>query len=78
MSVVLSGTIVCYALYSTSNHDKPNMIFTTIFVVYGIFRYNYLINITDEGNPTDVVLNDKNLQISVFLWIVTCIFILMF
>jgi len=77
MSVVLSGTIVCYALYSTSNPNKSNMIFTTIFVVYGIFRYNYLINITDEGNPTDVVLNDKNLQVNVVLWIITCILILM-
>lgn len=76
MTVVLSAIIVCYALYSTSHIDRPQMIYTTIFVVYGVLRYNYIINTTDEGNPTDVVLNDRTLQINVILWGVTCLLIL--
>lgn len=47
------------------------MIFTTGFVIYGIFRHNYIINISDEGNPTDVVLSDTSLKIDVLLWVVT-------
>lgn len=76
MTVMLSSIIVCYALYSTSNTEKPFMIFTTIFVVYGVFRYNYIINNEDEGNPTDLVLKDKNLQINVLLWIISCLIII--
>ena len=72
MTVVLSSTIVCYALYSTSNPENHNMIFTTIFVVYGILRYNYIINTSEEGNPTDVVLKDKPLQINVLIWAISC------
>lgn len=78
MTVVLSSTIVCYALYSTSNPDNPNMIFTTIFVVYGILRYNYIINTTEEGNPTDVVLKDRSLQINVLIWALSCLIIVLF
>ena len=78
MTVVLSSTIVCYALYSTSNPKNPNMILTTIFVVYGVLRYNYIINTTEEGNPTDVVLNDRSLQVNVLLWILSCLFIIIF
>ncbi|OJT71474.1 hypothetical protein BM530_22425, partial [Clostridioides difficile] len=62
MIVILSSTIVCYALYSTSNPEKPHMIFTTIFVVYGVLRYNYIINTTNENNPTDIVLKDNALK----------------
>ncbi|NMS90836.1 decaprenyl-phosphate phosphoribosyltransferase [Clostridioides difficile] len=78
MVVMLSSTIVCYALYSTSNPEKPHMIFTTIFVVYGVLRYNYIINTTNEGNPTDIVLKDSALKINVILWIITCLIILIF
>lgn len=76
--VVQSCTIVWYALYSASNIDNPNMIFTTVFVIYGIFRHNYIINISDEGKPTDVVLSDTSLKIDVLLWVVTWIIILLF
>lgn len=78
MIVMLSSTIVCYALYSTSNPEKPYMIFTTIFVVYGVLRYNYIINTTNEGNPTDIVLKDSALKINVILWIIACLIILIF
>lgn len=78
MTVVLSSTIVCYALYSTSNPENPNMILTTIFVVYGVLRYNYIINTTDEGNPTDVVLKDRSLQINVLIWAISCLFIVLY
>ncbi len=54
------------------------MIFTTIFVVYGVLRYNYIINTTNENNPTDIVLKDNALKINVILWIITCLIILIF
>ncbi|MDI0265950.1 decaprenyl-phosphate phosphoribosyltransferase [Clostridioides difficile] len=76
MSISLSATIVCYSLYSASNIYNSNMIFTTIFVVYGVLRYNYIVNLGDEGNPTDVVLKDKSLKLCVLLWVITCIIIL--
>lgn len=77
MTVVLSSTIVCYALYSTSNPQNANMIYTTIFVVYGILRYNYIINTSEEGNPTDVVLKDISLQINVLIWAISCLLIVL-
>ena len=78
MLVSLSSTIVCYALYSTSNENKAGMIYTTIFVVYGLLRYHYIINISNEGNPTDIVLKDKGLKINVLIWAIVCLIILLY
>lgn len=71
-TITISSVIVCYSFYLTSNAENPNMIFTTIFVVYGIYIYNYIINTTEEGNLTDVVLSDRCLLLNVLLWICRC------
>ncbi|WP_304340323.1 decaprenyl-phosphate phosphoribosyltransferase [Metaclostridioides mangenotii] len=75
MTVIMSSIIVSYALYSTSDATKTLMIFTTIFVVYGVFRYNYILEKVDDGNPTTIVLSDRGIQITVLLWVVSCIII---
>jgi hypothetical protein len=45
------------------------MMLTTGFVLYGIFRYLYLIHVRGEtGAPDEVVLKDRPLQIDVLLF----------
>ncbi|RDY22920.1 decaprenyl-phosphate phosphoribosyltransferase [Romboutsia maritimum] len=78
MIVALSSTIVCYALYSTSNVNNPDMIYTTIFVVYGLLRYHFIINTSEEGNPTDIILKDKSLKLNVLIWAIVCLIILLY
>lgn len=78
MIVILSFIIVCYVLYFISNLEKLYMIFIIIFVVYGVFRYNYIINIINENNFIDIVLKDNVLKINVILWIIICLIILIF
>jgi hypothetical protein len=42
------------------------------FVLFGIFRYLYLVHQREEGgNPTQLLLRDQPLLIDVLLWIVT-------
>ena len=45
---------------------------TIPFVLYGIFRYLYLVHQREEGgNPTQLLLSDQPLLVDVVLWILT-------
>jgi hypothetical protein len=44
------------------------MMLTIPFVLYGIFRYLYLIQIGKGGAPEDIALTDRPLQATILLW----------
>jgi 4-hydroxybenzoate polyprenyltransferase len=73
--IVSSTTIIAYSLYTFSAENLPNnhlMMLTIPFVIYGIFRYLYLVNIEDAGGaPEELVFSDWPLLITIFLWGVT-------
>src|SRR5512135_3544902 len=69
---VLSGTtIIAYSLYTFSAPNLPedhSMMLTIPFVLYGIFRYLYLIQVKHEGGaPEELLLTDRPLLASVAL-----------
>jgi 4-hydroxybenzoate polyprenyltransferase len=78
--VVLSATLITYCLYTFSATIAPNnytMMLTIPFVIYGLFRYLYLIHINHIGGaPEEIVLTDRPMQVSVLLWGLTIILIL--
>ncbi len=81
-TIAATGTIICYALYTVSEKaiktfNTENLIYTTPFVIYGIFRYLYLIHKKNLGeSPSQVVTKDLPLIINVFIWLVISIFII--
>ncbi len=82
LAITASASVIGYSLYTmwSETIQKFNthfLIYTTIFVIYGIFRYYFLIyQKTTTSNPTKIVINDKPLQISVILWILSVIIII--
>ncbi len=82
ISVVTASTLVAYCLYTISEETVAkfgtrNLILTVPFVLYGIFRYLYLIHMRSEGgSPEQLILKDKPLLLDIFLWGATCILIL--
>lgn len=80
MVIVTATTILTYALYTFSAEGLPennSMMLTIPFVVYGIFRYMWLIHVKGELAPPDeVLLKDRPLQIAVVLWGIAVIVIL--
>lgn len=82
IGVVTATVVVAYMLYSISTEVSEKLgteylYFTVPFVVYGIFRYLYLIHKEDEGgSPTQVMISDKPLLINIILWLLTVIVIL--
>lgn len=82
--IVLVGaaTVMAYSLYTFSAENVPKnnaMMLTIPFVLYGIFRYLYLIHIKNEGgSPEELLLKDRPMVINVGLWLVTAAVILLF
>ena len=76
-TVAASGVIICYALYTVSSRTvsifgTENLIYTTPFVVFGIFRYMYLVYINKKGeNTTEIMLTDLPMILNVLLYILT-------
>jgi 4-hydroxybenzoate polyprenyltransferase len=74
IGVVTASTLMGYALYTMAPETVKKfgtsyMILTIPFVIYGIFRYLYLIHQKDlGGNPTTVLVTDKPILINVILW----------
>jgi 4-hydroxybenzoate polyprenyltransferase len=65
-------TIITYSLYTFSAPNLPEnhiMMLTIPFLMYGIFRYQYLLQVQDTGSaPEEVVLSDRPLQAAIALW----------
>jgi len=80
MAVVTAGTVMTYALYTFSAPNLPanhTMMLTIPFVIYGIFRYLYIIHIQGNGGaPDEVLLTDRPLQAAVVLFGLAAVIIL--
>jgi 4-hydroxybenzoate polyprenyltransferase len=70
--IVSSSTVVSYCLYTFLAPVQPNnhaMMLTIPFMLYGIFRYLFLIEVEHSGGaPEELLLSDRPLQITIGLW----------
>ncbi len=82
ISVVTASTVVAYAFYTLSpevaDHFGTRWLSLTIpFVLYGIFRYLFLIFHKEMGgNPTRLMLTDPPLLVCVLLWLAAVLIII--
>lgn len=81
--IVLVGaaTVMAYSLYTFSAENVPKnyaMMLTIPFVLYGIFRYLYLIHIKNQGgSPEEMLLGDRPMVINIALWLASSAVILL-
>lgn len=81
IAVVTASTLIAYSLYTFTAEnlpkDPPWMMLTIPFVIYGIFRYLYLVHSKSQGDaPEEVLLTDIPLIIDIILWIAAAAVIL--
>ncbi len=82
MMITASGMAISYALYTVAERTvnvfgTEYLIFTTIFVLFGIFRYLYLVMRKNMGeNSVVIILKDMPMFINLCLWFLSCVLII--
>lgn len=67
------GTLTFYSLYTVT--EQPNLVITIPLVLFGLYRYWYVSSLSDDSgeSPSDILLQDWPLQLTIFLWAVSVI-----
>ena len=82
IAVVTASTVTAYALYTMSPETVAKfhsrlLPLTLPFVLYGIFRYLYLLYRHQlGGNPSDLFLSDRALLVNTLLWMLSLVVII--
>jgi len=82
IGIVTASVVVVYMLYTFSPEvstklGTENLFLTIPFVIYGIFRYLYLIHQEEKGgSPTRVLISDRPILVNVILWLATVVLVL--
>jgi len=82
ISVVTASCLTAYAVYTTApetvaKFKTTHLSLTIPFVLYGIFRYLYLVHRKEQGgSPSEILLADRPLLVAVALWALTIVAII--
>ena len=80
LSIISAVIIISYTLYTFSSPAVPSdnrLLITIPFVVYGIFRYLYLIQVKHQGGaPEEVLFSDRWLQGTILLYLISVVYAL--
>lgn len=79
LMIVLACTIITYSLYTFSAPNLPDnhvTMLTIPFVIFGVFRYLYLVQVEGHGEaPEEIVLRDRPFQVNMVVWGITVLLI---
>jgi 4-hydroxybenzoate polyprenyltransferase len=82
IGITAAGLIMSYSLYTMNPdtiriHNTPNLIYTVPFVMYGVFRYIYLLHHQSRGgDPSHDLVRDHHLLIAVGAWLAATILLI--
>lgn len=80
-TVTVAVTVLCYSIYTiwpetVANFGTENLVYTVPFVFFGLGRYLYLVTEEDKGgDPSEMLLTDRSIAITVLLWILVVVWI---
>jgi 4-hydroxybenzoate polyprenyltransferase len=70
-----TGALLFYSMYVMT--AKPELVVTIPLVLFGMFRYWFVVDALDGGeSPTDALLADGQLVLTLILWVVLCAWVL--
>jgi 4-hydroxybenzoate polyprenyltransferase len=70
-----TGALVFYSIFVVES--RPALVISIPLVLFGLFRYWYVVEAREEGeSPTDALLTDWQLCVTILLWIASCVWAL--
>lgn len=70
-----TGALIFYSLYVME--ARPELVVSIPLVLFGLFRYWYVVEALDGGeSPTDALINDPALILAILAWIGVCSWVL--
>ncbi|WP_036675028.1 MULTISPECIES: decaprenyl-phosphate phosphoribosyltransferase [Paenibacillus] len=73
-TIVTTATIISYSLFTFTSDRTIHLMWTIPLVIYGMFRYLYLIHIKNQGgSPDRVLFEDKPILITVMLYVISVV-----
>lgn len=84
VGITAGGSVLAYAIYTiwpetVERFGTSNLVYTVPLVLIGVMRYLYLVyNKQKGGNPSDVLLQEKFILITVLAWVALVVAILWF
>ncbi len=82
IAIVTAGTLLAYAIYTVapgtvSKFHTPSLVYTIPFVVYGVFRYLYLIWEREQGgSPSRTFYRDLPILLTTLGWLATVVVVI--
>ena len=82
--LMVEPTAISYSLYTmdaqtVARFGDYRLTITIPFVVFGLFRYMYLVYCENKGsNPEEIAVKDIGIVLSVGLWFICIIYLLYF
>lgn len=68
-----TGALIFYSLFVMS--VRPELVITIPIVIFGLFRYWYVVEFFNEGeSPTDVLFKDLLLMLTIVVWVAATLF----
>ncbi|TVX89835.1 decaprenyl-phosphate phosphoribosyltransferase [Paenibacillus agilis] len=68
-AIVTTATIISYSMFTFTSEHSIHLMWTIPMVIYGMFRYLYLIHIEKQGGaPEKVLLEDKHILVTVIMY----------
>lgn len=76
-TVLLSATVISYIMYTLASDTasvvgSSRLTWSTGFVLYGMFRFLYLVHRREGGSPAETLWGDRPLAATIALWAVYC------
>ena len=83
VAITTASLVVAYMLYTIDSRTvhqfgSKDLLFSVPFVYYGIFRYLYIIYKSKDGDPTQVLLSDRPMQLAILFWLIVSIAVIYF
>ncbi len=81
-AITAAGVIICYALYTVSNRTisyfhTERLVYTTLFVIFGVFRYMFLVYRKNFGeNTIETLIKDPYSFANIVLYVLAVVLII--